>query len=88
MAHVIADCILRVFEELCNHFEKIGRDKEIKEFFHNVPEEIDDIMVNGLTLFGEEIFSMSTIQQEVFTLEMRLQILLIHFMKDMVTQGI
>ena len=44
-------------------------------------------MVNGLTLFGEEIFSMSTIQQEVFTLEMRLQILLIHFMKDMVTQG-
>ena len=38
--------------------------------------------------FGEEIYSMSTIQQEVFTLEMRLQILLIHFMKDMVTQGI
>ena len=45
-------------------------------------------MVNGRIQFGEEIYSMSTIQQEVFTLEMRLQILLIHFMKDMVTQGI
>ena len=44
-------------------------------------------MVNGRIPFGEGIFSMSTIQQEVFTLEMRLQILLIHFMKDMVTQG-
>ena len=45
-------------------------------------------MVNGRIQSGEEIYSMSTIQQEVFTLEMRLQILLIHFMKDMVTQGI
>ena len=44
-------------------------------------------MVNGRIPFGEEILSMSTIQQEVFTLEMRLQILLIHYMKDMVTQG-
>jgi hypothetical protein len=40
-------------------------------------------VVSGRIQFGEEIFLMSTIQPEVFTLATKLQILLIRFMKDM-----
>ena len=40
------------------------------------------------SIWGRNIFDSSIMQQEVFTLEMRLQILLIHSMKDMATQDI